>query len=281
MSHFPRIVFGCVCLTIALAVPALAQRQTGKVLEDAPIFLTPGAQTPLRVAAVGTVLEILGTEGTWLNVRFQDPQYGLRVGYIQAKLVQRTPQPNLAPIDLSVRPESPESPTANRPSAPAAAAPRAPAVVATPTRASPAPPPSRATGQVVTFHKVDYAQVQGDKERSRDARLVLDPSAQTLTFADEGDGEAKEVYARIPYGSITKIVYERSAHRRYGAGVLVSPLLFFTKGKKHWLTVEFQNVAEVPQGFVYARLDKDNFRQILSALRAGTGVNVEEHIETD
>jgi hypothetical protein len=280
MSRFPRIVFGCVCLMLALAVPAVAQRQTGTVLENAPIFIKPGAQTPLRVAAVGTVLEILGTEGAWLNVRFQDPQFGLRVGYVEAKLVQRAAPPSLEPTDLSIRPSSPQQPPQSR--VPAAATAERPSPVASPPPPAQRPtPPSRATGPVLTFHKVDYAQVQGDKERSRDARLVLDPGSQTLVFADEGDGEAKEVFARIPYAAITKIVYERSAHRRYGAGVLVSPLLFFTKGKKHWLTVEFQNVAELPQGFVYARLDKDNFRQILSALRAGTGVTVEEHIEND
>jgi hypothetical protein len=60
---------------------------------------------------------------------------------------------------------------------------------------------------------------------------------------------------------------------------MVSPLLFFTKAKKHWLTIEFQNVATLPQGFVYAQLDKDNYRQILSALRAGIGRTIEEHIE--
>jgi hypothetical protein len=131
----------------------------------------------------------------------------------------------------------------------------------------------------LTFRKVDFYQQQGEDERERDARLVLDPVAKVLIFADEDKGEEKTAYAKIPYANLTKIVYEQSAHRRYGAGVLVSPLLFFTKGKKHWLTIEFKDVADLPQGFVYARLDKDNYRQILSALRAGTSLEVEEHIE--
>jgi hypothetical protein len=131
----------------------------------------------------------------------------------------------------------------------------------------------------LTFRKVDFYQQDGEKERERDARLVLDPVAKVLIFADQDKGEEKATYAKIPYANLTKIVYEQSAHRRYGAGVLVSPLLFFTKGKKHWLTIEFREVSDLPQGFVYARLDKDNYRQILSALRAGTGINVEEHIE--
>ncbi len=45
------------------------------------------------------------------------------------------------------------------------------------------------------------------------------------------------------------------------------------------MTIEFQDVPEYPQGFVYARLDKDNYRRILIALSAGTGIEIEEHVE--
>jgi hypothetical protein len=281
MSQYVRIVFGFAWIVIAFAAPAQAQR-TGTVQQNAPIFLTPGAQQPLRVAATGTVLEILGTESAWLKVQFNDPQFGRRTGYVEAKFVREVPTAAaLTPMDLSVKPASPQTappPTSERPNV-ATTGERPATVVPTPSTRT-APVDRRATaGQTLTFRKVDYAEMQGDKERSRAARLVLDPVTQTVTFADEGDGEAKTVYARVPYGSITKIVYEQSSHRRYGAGVMVSPLLFFTKGKKHWLTLEFQNVSALPQGFVYARLDKDNYRQVLSALRAGTGLTVEEHIE--
>ena len=82
-----------------------------------------------------------------------------------------------------------------------------------------------------------------------------------------------------PYSQINKIVYERSAHRRYKSGLLVTPWLLFSKGKKHWLTIEFHDVADQPQGFVYTRLDKNNYRRIIAALEAGTGLEVEEIIE--
>ena len=131
----------------------------------------------------------------------------------------------------------------------------------------------------LTFDKVVFYEHQGEEERERDARLILDPVAKVLRFAADDAGEEPAVYARIPYANVTKVVYEKSSHRRYTAGVLVSPLLFFTKSKKHWLTIEFKDVPGLPQGFVYARLHKDNFREILSALRAGTGIEVEEHIE--
>jgi len=89
----------------------------------------------------------------------------------------------------------------------------------------------------------------------------------------------KATYAVIPYDAIKKIVYEKSSHRRYGAGLLVNPFLLFSKGKKHWLTIEFTDVAYLRQGYVYMRLDKKNQRQILSALGAGTGIEIEQIIE--
>ena len=90
---------------------------------------------------------------------------------------------------------------------------------------------------------------------------------------------AKLTYAVVPYNKITKIVYERASHRRYKSAIFGSPWLLFTKGKKHWMTIEFQDVPEYPQGFVYARLDKDNYRRILRALSAGTGIEIETLVE--
>ena len=129
----------------------------------------------------------------------------------------------------------------------------------------------------VAFNKVDYYETVGGKERKRDARLVVDAEAKTLTIADEKRGAP--VYASIPYSKITKIVYERSAHRRYKAGILISPWLLLTKGKKHWLTIEFEDVEGHPLGYVYSRMDKGNYQRILAALESGTGIDVEEIIE--
>jgi hypothetical protein len=45
------------------------------------------------------------------------------------------------------------------------------------------------------------------------------------------------------------------------------------------LTIEFTDVADLPKGYVYMRLDKNNQRQILAALGAGTGIEIEQIIE--
>lgn len=273
-----RISGLCILVTLALSGHAYAQNDRAIVLESAPIVLVPDAnRTPLAVAAKGSSLILMKDEGAWLQVQFQDPRFGLRTGYIQKKFVtvQRAAE---QPLDLSV-------PAAQSAISPSPSVTPPPTAVRPPSGAT-APParpsdqrPVGTAAQSITFRKVDYSVLVGDEERSRSARLVLDPVGRTLLFADEGGGEAKELYAKVPYEAISKIVYEQATHRRYTAGVLVSPFLFFTKAKKHWLTIEVHNVADFPQGFLYARLDKDNYRQVLSALRAGTGLTIEEHIE--
>ena len=133
--------------------------------------------------------------------------------------------------------------------------------------------------QPLIFKKVDYYWIDGEDEKHEDARLVLDPATRTLTLSDEKRGADKRLYATIPYDNITRLTYEKSAHSRIKMGLLVSPLAFFMKGKKHWLTVEVEDLTSLPQGYVYARLDKNNFRQIIAALKGQTGLEVEEIIE--
>jgi hypothetical protein len=72
------------------------------VTESAPIVLTPEPnRTPLRVAARGSVLMLLKEDGDWCQVQFQDPDLGLRTGWVQRRFVQVQPEA-LQPRDLSV-----------------------------------------------------------------------------------------------------------------------------------------------------------------------------------
>src|SRR5690348_14258459 len=81
-------------LVLAFCVNSRAQAREDRaiVLENAPIMLLPDAtRTPLRVAAKGTSLVLLENDGEWLQVEFQDPQYGLRFGYIESRFVRIVP----------------------------------------------------------------------------------------------------------------------------------------------------------------------------------------------
>ena len=70
----------------------------------------------------------------------------------------------------------------------------------------------------IIFKKVDVFEMEGEKEKKRDARMELDPDARILSLVDEKKGAEKATYAVIPYDAITTIVYENSAHRRDGQG---------------------------------------------------------------
>jgi hypothetical protein len=87
-----------VCLLMAGTASA---QTTATVTADAPIFLNPGADRPLRVAAAGTVLRVLEEKGDWAQVEFQDPQFGRRIGWVQVQNI-RILRPELKPTDLSV-----------------------------------------------------------------------------------------------------------------------------------------------------------------------------------
>lgn len=99
---FFRIVATILICTAPMTLVAQSARR-GIVLEDAPIFSQPSAVTPLRVAAAKTNLIVVSTQGPWLQVQFQDPQAGLRLGFIQARFVRiETDQTTDKAVDLSV-----------------------------------------------------------------------------------------------------------------------------------------------------------------------------------
>lgn len=248
-------------VALVTATPAATQsaRQTVIITASAAVFATPNdGQPPLRVAKEGSVLLLVDSTGGWYRVEFEDPQFGRRVGYVQQRYARLGTQQSgqAQPTDLSVRETS--------------------ARVAVPDPAS-----GRVTAAAAStvFGDIDFFEAQGEEERRRDARLELDSTQKVLRVVERKNGPNKAMYLEVPYGSITKVVYERSAHRRYKAGILVSPWLLLTKGKKHWLTVEFSDVPKYPAGYASAQLDKDNYRRVLTALSVATGLEVEEMIE--
>ena len=137
-----------------------------------------------------------------------------------------------------------------------------------------------AQSSAMVFKKVDYYWInaEGD-EKDKDARLVLDAARRVVGFYDEDKGEEKATYAVVPYDAITSITYEKSAHSRIAMGILLSPIAFFMKGKKHWLTIQFEGVDSLPAGYVYARLDKKTFQQVLAAIEAQLDIEIERIVE--
>jgi hypothetical protein len=56
------------------------------ITNPSPVFLLPdGNRTPLTVLAAGSVAKVLGTEGEWYHIEFDDPRWGKRVAYVATK----------------------------------------------------------------------------------------------------------------------------------------------------------------------------------------------------
>jgi hypothetical protein len=96
-------------------------RRSGALVVRSPVYLFPDATlTPLTVLAAGTSLEVMGQEGDWYRVRFRDPVYGLRNGYVLVASVRLEP-PQAAPARQPAaaqarRPPARRAPPAIRPS---------------------------------------------------------------------------------------------------------------------------------------------------------------------
>ncbi len=102
--------FGAVLLFCLISTTASAQH-FATVTTNAPIYAAAQeTPTPLRVAAVGTRLRVLSTDGDWVEVEYNDPQLGRRVGWVLGHYVSLSNQ-DLRPMDLSV-PEAPPAPPA-------------------------------------------------------------------------------------------------------------------------------------------------------------------------
>lgn len=101
----------------------------------------------------------------------------------------------------------------------------------------------------------------------------LDLSQETVAKFVWKKGEAE-----IAYDKIDSIEYGQKAGRRVGVAVMVSPIALFSKKRKHYLTLGFNDKDGKPQGVVL-ELGKDTVRQALSIFEARTGRKVEYESE--
>lgn len=102
--HIRAIVpFLFALFVVGAGMPAAAQTvDTAVATMDTPVFVGPDAtRTPIRVAAQGTRFEVVSEEGEWTKVRFSDPRWGPRVGYVATRDLQFH-RPTLEPMDLSI-----------------------------------------------------------------------------------------------------------------------------------------------------------------------------------
>ncbi|HKV03975.1 MAG TPA: hypothetical protein VJO53_02585 [Candidatus Acidoferrales bacterium] len=78
----------------------------------------------------------------------------------------------------------------------------------------------------------------------------------------------------IPYDRVNDLEYGQKAGRRLGLAIAVNPLLFFSKKRRHFLTVGYQDVNDKQQAAVF-ELGKQVIRTTLASLEARTGKKID------
>ncbi len=122
------------------------------------------------------------------------------------------------------------------------------------------------------YDKVEYfkaAEAGQKKGETIDGSLVFDSNKKEVSFVHK-----KTTGLTIRYDTIKSMLYEKASRPRYTSGILLAWPLLFTKGKKHFLTIQYTDESGSGKYAVF-RLDKSNFRDALAKAEADTGKKVE------
>ena len=82
----------------------------------------------------------------------------------------------------------------------------------------------------------------------------------------------------IPYEGVTSIEYGQKAGRRLGVALVISVWALFSKKRKHFLTVGFNDAADKPNGVVL-ELPKGTPKSIITTIEARSGRKCEYESE--
>lgn len=106
----------------------------------------------------------------------------------------------------------------------------------------------------------------------------------TLTFSDQTRAvqirPVKGNVVVIPYSRIDKFSYEYTKRHRVSERTLataplgIGAFMMLTKGKRHWLEIDYDNDQDIRKAYVL-RMDKHDYLHILEAVKAHTGKDAE------
>lgn len=104
---------------------------------------------------------------------------------------------------------------------------------------------------------------------NEEAEGRFDVSGETaIVFRPE-----KQAPFEIPYVNITELEYGQKAGRRVGVAIMISPLALFSKKRKHYLTITFDDAAGKEQAAVF-ELGKDIVRTTLKIVETRSGKDI-------
>jgi len=104
------------------------------------------------------------------------------------------------------------------------------------------------------------------KEKTEGKVSAKTPAAFTFTY--------KNGAVSIPYDHVNDLEYGQKAGHRLGLAIVVNPLLFMSKKRRHFLTIGYQDSNGTQQAAVF-ELGKDVVRVTLATLEARTGRKIE------
>ncbi len=97
----------------------------------------------------------------------------------------------------------------------------------------------------------------------------ISTSDEKVFVFEHGNGKLS-----IPYDRVNSLEYGQKAGRRLGLAIAVTPFALFSKKRKHFLTLGYQDDDNKQQAAVF-ELGKNTVRTTLATLQARTGRKVE------
>jgi len=120
----------------------------------------------------------------------------------------------------------------------------------------------------MSFKKVEARTAYGKAEEGKKGKLII--SGDVIRFVKDNE---RDEYFSIPSDAVTEVFYSRVSGRRIKSAIFVSVFLLFTKGKKHYMTLSFDDGGDIV-GAVEFKLDKKNYRGILRAVEQVSDVDL-------
>jgi len=128
------------------------------------------------------------------------------------------------------------------------------------------------SAEEVVFNRVKLADAKG---KQTDARLIFSDTNKALLIK-----VADRDVVSVPYSQIDKFSYEYTKKHRITQGAIVmvasvgaGAIVMLTKSKSHWLHIDFRE-QDIPKTIVL-RMDKNEYKKILEAVKNHTGKEVE------
>ena len=122
----------------------------------------------------------------------------------------------------------------------------------------------------MSFNKVEGRTAYGRAKEGQKGTLIID--SDSIRFVNNKN--PRETYFSIPSDAISDVFYSRVSGRRIKTAIFITgPLGLFLKGKKHYMTLSFDDGADIV-GAVEFKLDKKNYRGVMRAVEQVSGVDL-------